>query len=270
LLKKITTTKGVEIAYSIEGSGPWLTLSHSLASNMTAWDPQISLLKNYFKVLRFDTRGHGCSSAPEDPYTLDEITQDAFELLQQLDVQQTHWVGLSMGGMIGQTLVLKYPQLLCSLVLADTTSRRPDNARQMWGERIASAKSEGMHSMVESTIRRWFSDEFIRQFPEVIKTIAVGISTTSINGFAGCCEAISHINTYDRLKEITCPTLIMVGEQDHGTPPEMAYAMKEQMSKARLRIIPNAGHISNIEQSTIFNQHLIDFYMQEAFIQNKK
>jgi 3-oxoadipate enol-lactonase len=233
---------------------------------MEMWDPQMPLLTKHFKVLRFDTRGHGCSSAPAGPYSLDELAQDVLGLFQALDIQQTHWLGLSMGGMIGQTLILQYPQLFNSLVLADTTSKRPENAQQMWGERINKAKTQGMAAMVESTLERWFSDDFRKHYPTIIQKIAEGIEATSVNGFTGCCEAISHINTFDRLSEISCPTLIMVGEQDHGTPPEMARAMKERMPKAIFHTIPNAGHISNIEQPNRFNQHLLDFYTQIALI----
>ena len=265
-MEKITTQQGNQIAYKVEGDGPWLTLSHSLASNMLAWNPQMSFLTAHFRVLRFDTRGHGLSSAPADPYSLEDLAQDADDLLQSLGIKQTHWIGLSMGGMIGQTLILKYPNLFNSLVLADTTSKRPDNAKQMWGERIAKAKAQGMPAMVESTLKRWFSDQFRQTHPAIIQQIAEGIATTSIGGFAGCCEAISKINTFDRLSEITCPTLILVGEHDHGTPPEMAHAMKEQMHDAIFHQIPNAGHISNIEQPELFNQSLSDFYTQSGFL----
>jgi 3-oxoadipate enol-lactonase len=265
-VEKIITGSVNEIAYSIEGEGSWLTLSHSLASNMSAWDPQASLLASHFKVLRFDTRGHGLSSAPADPYSLEDLAQDTYDLFQHLGIEKTHWIGLSMGGMIGQTLILKYPNLFHSLVLADTTSKRPDNAKQMWGERIAKAKAEGMTAMVESTLQRWFSEEFRSTHPDIIQTITTGIETTSVNGFAGCCEAISKINTFDRLREIACPVLILVGEHDHGTPPEMAHAMKAQMPRAFFSEIPNAGHISNVEQPVIFNQHLIDFYTGNGFL----
>jgi 3-oxoadipate enol-lactonase len=265
-MNHFTTSQGNQIAYLIEGEGPWLTLSHSLASNMSMWSPQMPLLTKHFKVLRFDTRGHGQSSAPIDPYTLDELALDAYELLQSLAIERTHWLGLSMGGMIGQTLVLKYPQLFHSLVLADTTSKRPDNAKQMWGERIAKAKAQGMLAMVDSTLARWFEEDYRKANPIIIQEISEGITSTSVNGFAGCCEAISHINTFDRLHEITCPTLIMVGENDHGTPPHMAKAMKEKIPDASFFEIPNAGHISNVEQSAIFNQHLMNFYQRYSFL----
>lgn len=265
-MNQILTSHGNYIAYSVEGEGPWLTLSHSLASNMSMWNPQMSLLTRYFKVLRFDTRGHGHSSAPIDPYSLEELAQDSYDVFQALGIERTHWLGLSMGGMIGQTLILKYPTLFESLVLADTTSKRPDNARQMWGERIEQAKAEGMSAMVDSTLQRWFAEDFRSNNPAIIQEIAEGIASTSVYGFCGCCKAISHINTFDRLNEITCPTLIMVGENDHGTPPHMAESMKEKMPNAQFHKIPNAGHISNIEQPEIFNQYLMDFYKTHNFI----
>jgi len=265
-MNQILTSHGNQIAYSVEGVGPWLTLSHSLASNMSMWHPQMSLLTQHFKVLRFDTRGHGHSSAPTGPYSLEELAQDSYDVFQALEIERTHWLGLSMGGMIGQTLILKYPTLFESLVLADTTSKRPDNARQMWGERISQAKAEGMAAMVDSTLQRWFADDFRSNNPAIIQEIAEGIASTSVHGFCGCCEAISHINTFDRLNEITCPTLIMVGENDHGTPPHMAESMKEKMPYAQFHKIPNAGHISNIEQPEIFNQYLMDFYKAHNFI----
>ncbi len=123
-----------------------------------------------------------------------------------------------------------------------------------------------MTAMVDSTLQRWFADDFRKSNPAIIQEIAQGIASTSVNEFCGCCEAISHINTFDRLAEITCPTLIMVGEHDHGTPPHMARSMKEKMPNAHFHEIPNAGHISNIEQPEIFNQCLMDFYKSQNFM----
>ena len=117
-------TNGIELNYEVEGNGPWLTMSHSLACNVTMWDPQMPVLTKKFKVLRFDTRGHGQSSAPAGEYTLDELADDVKGLLDALNIKQTHWAGLSMGGMIGQAFALKYPGVFLSMVLADTTSRR--------------------------------------------------------------------------------------------------------------------------------------------------
>lgn len=251
---------GIDLHYRIDGAeGPWICLSHSLASNLTAWDAQTELLKTRFRVLRFDTRGHGLSSAPPGPYTLDDLAADVHGLFLHLEITQTHWLGLSMGGMIGQTYALQNPSFFLSLILADSTSRRPPDAEVMWGERIKMARSLGMQGLLESTLARWFREEFRNGNPGIIEKIGQGILNTPVEGFCGCCEAIAKVDTLDRLHEISCPTLIMVGEHDHGTPPAMSRQMHQNIKGSELFIIPNAGHISNIEQEHLFNRKMADF-----------
>ncbi len=248
------------IYYEIEGEGPWMTLSHSLACDIHMWDPQMDLLTKHFKVLRFDTRGHGKSIVPQGPYTMEQLADDVYELFGELGITKTHWMGLSMGGMIGQTLALKHPEICASLVLADTTSRRPDNALKMWGDRIITARNEGMQGVLESTMQRWFTEPFRIANSAAYQATAQGVLNTPVEGFAGCCEAISRIDTFDRLPELKCPVLIMVGSDDHGTPPEMARKIHAQILQSVLHIIDQASHISNVEQTATFNQHLSSFY----------
>ena len=255
---------GITINYEIEGDGPWLTMSHSLACNLHMWDEQVALLARDFKVLRFDTRGHGKSSAPAGKYTLDELAGDVKALFDALNISRTHWVGLSMGGMIGQTFALKYPGVFHSLVLADTTSRRPPDADQMWGERIRLAQQEGMDALVEATLGRWFTEPYRNARKDVMARIAQDIRATPVTGFAGCCHAISKIDLLDRLKEIQCPVLIMVGEHDHGTPPAMSRAIHENLPGSQLEVIPSAAHLSNIEQADVFNETLTTFLSRVA------
>lgn len=252
-------TNGIETNYVIEGKGPWLTMSHSLAADLTMWDEQAKLLSDRFKVLRYDTRGHGHSSAPPGPYTLDLLAEDLKALFAALDIKQTHWVGLSMGGMIGETFALKHPGFFQSMVLADTTSRRPPNADQMWGERVKIAEDKGMGALVESTLARWFTEPFKQSRKDVMDRIGAGIRNTPVPGFVGCCHAISKIDVLDRLKEIKCPALVIVGDQDHGTPPEMARAIQANLPGSRLVVIPSAAHLSNIEQPKAFNDALVSF-----------
>lgn len=250
---------GVEIHYEIEGSGgPWLTLSHSLACDLSMWDPQMAVLGR-FKVLRFDTRGHGRSSAPEGEYTLEQLADDVKGLLDALGIRQTHWAGLSMGGMIGQAFALRYPGVFQSLVLADTTSRRPPDAARMWGERIQTARSKGMAALVDSTLARWFTEPYRKARPDVMQRIGDGIRNTPVAGFAGCCHAISRVDYLDRLKEIEAPALVIVGEHDHGTPPDAARAIQQNLAGSELKIIPSAAHLSNVEQAEVFNQALTGF-----------
>ncbi len=252
-------TNGIEINCEIEGSGPWITLSHSLACNLHMWDAQMDVLKHTFKVLRFDTRGHGQSSAPPGDYTLEQMADDVKGLFDALDIEQTHWVGLSMGGMIGQTFALKYRGIFQSLVLADTTSRRPPNAEQMWGERVAIARAKGMAGVLDSTLARWFTEPYRNTRKDAMARIGAQILSTPVDGFSGACIAISKVNTLDRLKEIQCPVFIIVGEEDHGTPPEMARAIHENLPGSELLVIKSAAHLSNVEQSDQFNRALTAF-----------
>lgn len=245
---------GIDLHYTIDGTeGPWMCLSHSLACNLTAWDAQVDWLKTKYRVLRFDTRGHGQSSAPPGPYTLDELASDVHGLFLHLGIEQAHWMGISMGGMIGQTYALQHPGFFQSLILADSTSRRPPDAAKMWGQRIEVARSEGMQGLLESTLTRWFTQGFRTRNPAAVERIGQGILNTPVEGFMGCCHAISKIDLLDRLHEIRCPTLILVGEHDHGTPPEMSRLMHQNITGSQLVIIADAAHISNIEQEDFFN-----------------
>ena len=233
----------IDIHYTIEGQGPWVTMSHSLACDISMWDAQAALLAPHYTVLRFDTRGHGQSSAPAGPYTMNMLAGDVHGLLQHLHIEHTHWVGLSMGGMIGQAYALAHPGVFSSLVLADTTSRRPPNAAQMWGDRIKLAHDKGMTALVEGTLSRWFTEPYRQREPATMARIGKGIANTPVNG----------------LKEIKAPALVIVGDQDHGTPPEMAQLIHENLPGSELLVIKDAAHIANIEQEAVFNQALLGF-----------
>jgi 3-oxoadipate enol-lactonase len=253
---------GIDINYIVEGAGPWLAMSHSLACDISMWDEQAALLAKRFKVLRFDTRGHGKSEAPSGAYTLEQLADDAKALFDAVGAHDVHWVGLSMGGMIGQTLALKPPGLLKSLVLSDTTSHYPAEAAPLWAGRIKTAEAQGMEPLVQATLERWFTAPYRKAQPERVARIAESIRNTSVPGYVGCCHAIPKINVTARLKEIKCPALVIVGEQDPGTPPAMAREIQENLPGAQLVVIPSAAHIANIEQPEAFNRALTKFYDQ--------
>lgn len=253
-------TNGIETNYTIEGEGPWLTMSHSLACNLSMWDQQAKLLSRRFRVLRYDTRGHGKSDAPEAPYTLEQLADDAKALLDALGITRTHWVGLSMGGMIGQVFALEYPGVFSSMVLADTTSRYPADAVNTWDERVRTARAQSMEAMVDGTLGRWFTEPYRASNKNVIDPVAAAIRETPVEGYAGCCAAISKMDALDRLEEIDCPTLVIVGEQDQGTTPAAARLIQQNIRGAELVIIPSAAHLSNIEQAQAFNDALTRFY----------
>ena len=194
------TVHGHTVHYEVSGRGPWLTLSHSLAAHSGMWAPQLAALEPHFTVLRYDTRGHGGSSAPPGPYTLEQLADDAQALLQHLGVQRTHWLGLSMGGMVGQTLALRHPTLLDRVVLADTTGRVPPAGAALWAERAALARSAGMQALVQPTLARWFTPPFHAAQPTVVADIGAMIAATPVEGYAGCCAALAATDTLDGLR----------------------------------------------------------------------
>jgi 3-oxoadipate enol-lactonase len=255
------TVNGISVNYTLEGptSGPVITMSNSLASNLSMWDPQIPGLTSRYRVLRYDTRGHGGTDAPPGPYSLDELTEDVRVLLQALGIGRTHFVGLSMGGMIGQIMALKYPQMLQSLALCDTMSRVPTEAKPMWDDRIHAAETRGMEALVESTLARWFTEPFRQKGSPVLDQVRTMIRTTPTRGYAGCCHAIAALNLTDRLKAIALPTLIIVGEDDPATPVAASRMIHEQIKGSDLVILQSAAHLSNLEQPQAFNQALTAF-----------
>jgi 3-oxoadipate enol-lactonase len=223
------------------------------------WDPQISALKDRYRILAYDTRGHGGTEASKGAYTLELLADDLHALLGHLKITSAHYCGLSMGGMIGQTFTLKYPGIFKSLTLADTTSRYPAEAAPLWADRIKTVESKGMATMVEPTLERWFTEPFRKSSPAPVAAIGKLIASTPVAGFVGCCHAIPKINLTARLKEIKCPVLVICGDQDPGTPPAMAEEIHRNAPGSKLVMIKQAAHLSNVEQPAQFTQALSAF-----------
>lgn len=260
------TANGITMHYTLDGpaGAPVVTMSHSLATDLTMWDPQLAVLKARYRVLRYDTRGHGGTAAPAGAYSLDMLAADARALLGALGIAKTHWVGLSMGGMIGQTLALSPPELLASVALCDTSSRIPAEARPLWDERIATAQSKGMEPLVESTIGRWFTPAFVKSREDVVDLVRTMIRTTPAVGYAGCCHAIKALDLTDRLPAVKLPTTVIVGEDDPGTPVAASRTIHERIKGSDLVIIPSAAHLSNMEQPEAFSGALTSFLARVA------
>ena len=252
-------SNGIEINYTIEGQGPWVVMSHSLACDRSMWDEQAQLLKANYRVLRFDTRGHGGSDAPDGAYTLDMFSEDLRGLIEGLSVENPHFVGLSMGGMIGMTFALKYPGRFRSLVLCDTSSRIPPEAGPIWEGRIKIAAEQGMEPLVEPTLQRWFTEPFYKANKPMMSRVGQMIRDTKPTGYIGCCKAIPKIDVTDRLGAIKCPVQIIVGDQDVGTPVAMSRAIHDAIPGSELVVIPSASHLSNLEQPAAFNKALTGF-----------
>jgi len=257
------TANGLRINWQLTGpeNAPVVVLSHSLGSSGIMWDWQVPMFVERFRVLRYDTRGHGGTDAPAGPYHLDSLGDDAIGLLDALDIQRVHWVGLSMGGMIGQNLALRHPQRLDSLVLCDTTSEVPPEARATWDERIATAEMHGLEPLCAGTMERWFTPAFLERNPEEVQVIRQQFLQTPTSGYVGCCQAICELDYTDRLSSIALPVQIIVGAQDPSAPPSVSEMMQERISGAALTVIDDAAHLSNVEQPRAFNNAAMRFLM---------
>jgi 3-oxoadipate enol-lactonase len=248
------TANGIAMNYTMEGpsNAAVVTLSHSLATDLSMWDTQATALARRYRVLRYDTRGHGGTDAPAGAYSFEQLAADAKALLGALGIQRTHWVGLSMGGMIGQTLALQSPELFRSLSLCDTTSRVAEEAKPLWAERITIAETQGMEPLVEPTIGRWFTPGFVERAKDVVDRVRAMIRSTPPQGYAGCCRAITALNLTDRISAIGLPTLIVVGEHDQATPVAASQVINERIKGSQMVVIKSASHLSNIEQPAEF------------------
>jgi 3-oxoadipate enol-lactonase len=251
----------IQVNYELSGKkgAQVVVLSHSLSSSLLMWDPQMDALSPYFQVLRYDIRGHGGSDAPSGAYTLELLAEDVIKLLDALEIDRVHFVGLSLGGMIGQRLAVNDSRRLKSLTLCDTAAMVPAEAQPLWQERMDKARKEGMKALSDQTMERWFTPSFLKQKFKILALIREQLLATPVSGYIGCAEAIRRLNYLDRLSEIKIPTLIMVGEDDPGTPVSASEAMQERISNSTLVKLPSARHLSNVEQAEAFNAALLKF-----------
>lgn len=254
----------ISVRYEIAGEGPWLVLSHSLATDLTLWDDQMAALTPHFRVLRFDTRGHGGSSAPDEPYDFAMLTADVLGLLDALGVARAHFCGISMGGMIAQHVALAAPERIERLVLVSTTSTYPPEARAMWAERISGVRENGIEPVVAPTLERWFTPPYRATHPKVMDRIGALIRATPAAGYIGSCLAIAALEVTDKLPALRCPTLVIAGADDAGTPPAMGKAIAERIPNARYELFPSASHLCNVERAAEFNAALCQFLTDSA------
>jgi 3-oxoadipate enol-lactonase len=250
---------GIDIRYDIAADGPWLLLAHSLATDLTLWDDQMPMLTRRFKVMRFDLRGHGGSSAPDIPYDFGMLTADVLGLMDALGIERCSFMGISLGGMISQCLALAAPERIDRLVLVSTTSAYPPAAKAIWAERIAAVRASGMEPLVAPTLERWFTPPYREAHPNVMARIGNLVRTTPATGYIGCGHAIPTLDITARLREIRCPTLVIAGSEDAGTPPAMGKTIADQVPGARFELIPSASHLCNVERANVFNGLLAEY-----------
>ena len=239
--------------------GEAVVLVHAIGCDHRMWEDLNALLGRQFRVLSVDVRGHGKSPVPRRPYGLEAMADDILAVLDQRGIARAHWVGLSMGGMIGQAFALEHGERLGRLVLANTTSFYGEEGRKMWEARAKAVAEGGLAAIKDMVMSRYFSDEFRESHPDVVAKVARRFLETPVEGYLGCCDAIKELDFSADLPRIHARTLVIAGECDAGTPPAMQEAIARRIAGARLAVIPGAAHLAAVESPLEFGALVRDF-----------
>ena len=252
---------GATLHYRIDGSAeaPWVTLSNSIGASLEMWDGQVAALQDRYRLLRYDTRGHGRSAAEGDDFTFPMLVGDVVALWDALGIARSGVVGLSLGGMTALGLALDHPERVVALACCDARADAPPPYVELWNARIAAIRASGVEAVVEPTVERVFSAPFVASPSPVLDRVRAMVRATSANGYIGCGRALQRLAYLPRLGEIRAPALYVVGRQDAGAPPETMRAMHERTPGSRFVEIDPGGHLSNLENPADFNRALAAF-----------
>jgi 3-oxoadipate enol-lactonase len=250
--------RGGRIHYRFDGvaSAPVLVLSHSLGTDLDMWEPQIAVLARRFRVLRYDTRGHGASFVAPGPYGIDGLARDALDLLDALEIARAHFCGLSMGGMIGIWLGVNASERVARLVLCNTAARI--GSPEIWNARIDTVRKRGMEGIADAVLGRWFTPSFLQAGAAGIDRVRRMLLATPAEGYIACCEAIRDTDLRDAVSRVRSPTLVIAGAADASTPPTEGRFLAERIPGARY-VELNAAHLSNLEAAEQFTQAVSTF-----------
>ena len=252
---------GIDLAYSDEGQGQPIVFLHAFPLNRSMWNPQIRGLKNNFRIITIDLRGHGESEAPMWRYSLGQFAEDIKGLLEHLGISKAAFVGLSMGGYILFTLYRKYPSLFNALVLADTraTADTPE-AKATRFSMAQIAYKRGSSTIAELMLPKLLGSTSLDHRQDLVEQLRHMITANEISGIVGDLMAMEERpDSTPLLRDLKIPTLVIVGEEDVASPPEEVQGMAEHIPGAKFTIIPEAGHVSNLDQPKLFNQSIREF-----------
>jgi 3-oxoadipate enol-lactonase len=251
-------TKDLHMHYELDGpaGAPALVLSNSLGTNLSLWNPQLPILAKSFRVLRYDSRGHGHTSATPGEYSVEMLGRDALQLLDALNLERVNFCGLSIGGMTGMWLAVNAAHRLDNLVLANTAPKI--GKLDLWNERIKAVRERGTKTVSKQVVERWFTPEFHAKHPGQIAKTRQMIESTSTDGYVGSCAAVRDFDFCEKVDDIRVPTLVIAGTHDQSVPPSDAQKLAKQIPGARYIELP-AAHISNVEAAGRFTDEVSAF-----------
>jgi len=255
-----------DLNYRFDGpqDAPVLLLSNSLGTDLHMWDEQIPAFSAHFRVLRFDTRGHGQSLVTEGPYSIEQLGRDVLAMLDQLSIDKVHFCGLSMGGLIGQWLGIHAGERLRKLVVCNTAAKIGDPS--MWNPRIETVLRDGKDAMValrDASIARWFTPDFAEAQPATAKKITDMLAATSPQGYAANCAAVRDADFREQLTSIRVPLLVIAGTEDAVTPPSGGHFIQARVSGAEYAEF-HAAHLSNVQAGAAFSARVLDFLLDSG------
>jgi 3-oxoadipate enol-lactonase len=250
---------GITINYQIDGpdNAPCLVFSNSLATTLAMWDEQAAALRDSYRVLRYDQRGHGLTDVPAGRYAYDTLLADALGLLDALSIKTAHFAGLSMGGATALGLAERHPDRFDRIIVCDSPCQSTPQSSQQWEERIAIAQKQGIEALVEPTVSRWVPPDILANNPPHVDKIRAMIRGTPVNGFIGCAAALADHDYASAVAGVTRPVLFLVGEKD--APAPAMRKLNEKLPGSRYVEIPGAGHISNMDRPGEFTKAIRDF-----------
>jgi 3-oxoadipate enol-lactonase len=248
------------IHYDLAGPprAPVLAFSNSLGATLSMWDPQVPAFEKQFRVLRYDTRGHGQSSVTPGPYAIEQLARDVLALLDELKLDRVYFCGLSMGGQTGMWLALNAAGRFHKLVLCNTAAKI--GTPEMWNTRIESVRKGGMKSISSAVMERWFSADYRTKSPDVVVSTKLMLEGANPEGYAANCAAIRDFDARESIVAIRVPTFVIAGTHDAATTPSDGHYLADRIAGARY-VELNAAHLSNIENRDRFNTELSGFLL---------
>jgi 3-oxoadipate enol-lactonase len=260
------TLGDVTLHYRIEGDAGGLPIvfANSLGTDFRLWDKIIPLLPGGLKILRFDKRGHGLSSCPDGDYVIGDLIADTAVLLQALEIKDCLFVGLSIGGLIAQGLAAQHPELVRAMVISNTAARI--GTTEMWQQRIDSLHAGGIEALADNIMQRWFANDFRQHSARELLAWRNMLTRTPLQGYIGCCAAIAACDFEQSNAELTLPTLVIAGEEDGSTPPELVRATAAMIKDSRFELIANAAHLPCVEQPEKYARLIADFIREHGHV----